>query len=152
MKIDNTVKRETRYVALCALGLSVIMELVFIIIGKWSYKVLLGNILGAGVAVLNFFLMGLTVQEAVTLSEKEARDKMKLSMTLRSFLLMATAVVGLLVPCFDPAATIIPLFFVRIAIAVRPVFIKEKDEAVIVTPDAGSQSENSDAQGDTDEK
>ena len=152
MKIDNTVKRETRYVALCALGLSVIMELVFIIIGKWSYKVLLGNILGAGVAVLNFFLMGLTVQEAVTLSEKEARDKMKLSMTLRSFLLMATAVVGLLVPCFDPVATIVPLFFVRIAIAVRPVFIKEKDEAVIVTADAGSQSENSEAQGDTDEK
>ena len=28
--------------------------------------------------VLNFFLMGLTVQNAVLLEEKEARDKMKL--------------------------------------------------------------------------
>ena len=128
MKIDQTVKRETSYIALVALALSVLMEIVFIVIGKWSYRVLLGNILGAGIAVLNFFLMGLTVQEAVTLEEKEARDKMKLSMTLRSLLLMATAVVGLLVPVFDPVATIVPLFFVRIAIALRPVFIKEKDE------------------------
>lgn len=128
MKIDSTVKRETRYIALMAIALSLLMELVFIVIGQWSYKVLLGNILGAGVAVLNFFLMGLTVQNAVLLEEKEARDKMKLSMTLRSFLLMLTAVLGVVVPVFNAPATIIPLFFVRIAVALRPLFIKDKDE------------------------
>lgn len=128
MKIDSTVKRETGYIALMAIALSLLMELVFIVIGQWSYKVLLGNILGAGVAVLNFFLMGLTVQNAVLLEEKEARDKMKLSMTLRSFLLMLTAVLGVVVPVFNAPATIIPLFFVRIAVALRPVFIKDKDE------------------------
>ena len=128
MKIDSTVKRETRYIALMAIALSLLMELVFIVIGQWSYKVLLGNILGAGVAVLNFFLMGLTVQNAVLLEEKEARDKMKLSMTLRSFLLMLTAVLGVVVQVFNAPATIIPLFFVRIAVALRPVFIKDKDE------------------------
>ena len=128
MKIDSTVKRETRYIALMAIALSLLMELVFIVIGQWSYKVLLGNILGAGVAVLNFFLMGLTVQNAILLEEKEARDKMKLSMTLRSFLLMLTAVLGVVVPVFNAPATIIPLFFVRIAVALRPLFIKDKDE------------------------
>lgn len=128
MKIDSTVKRETRYIALLVIALSILMELVFIVIGQWSYKVLLGNILGAGVAVLNFFLMGLTVQNAVLLEEKEARDKMKLSMTLRSFLLMLTAVLGVVVPVFNAPATIIPLFFVRIAVALRPLFIKDKDE------------------------
>ena len=128
MKIDSTVKRETRYIALMAIALSLLMELVFIVIGQWSYKVLLGNILGAGVAVLNFFLMGLTVQNAVLLEEKEARDKMKLSMTLRSFLLMLTAVLGVVVPVFNAPATIIPLFFVRIAVALRPLLIKDKDE------------------------
>ena len=137
MKIDNTVKHETRYIALCALGLSVIMELVFILIGKWYYTVILGNLLGAGIAVLNFFLMGLTVQEAVTLSEKEAKEKMKLSMTLRSFLLMATAIIGLLVPCFNAVTTIVPLFFVRIAIAFRPLFIKEETSPAAVTTDSG---------------
>ena len=137
MKIDNTVKHETRYIALCALGLSVIMELVFILIGKWDYTVILGNLLGAGIAVLNFFLMGLTVQEAVTLSEKEAKEKMKLSMTLRSFLLMATAIIGLLVPCFNAVTTIVPLFFVRIAIAIRPLFVKEETSPAAVTTDSG---------------
>ncbi len=152
MKIDNTVKHETRYIALCALGLSVIMELVFILIGKWDYTVILGNLLGAGIAVLNFFLMGLTVQEAVTLSEKEAKDKMKLSMTLRSFLLMATAVAGLLVPCFNAVAAIVPLFFVRIAIALRPVFFKDEDakmSGAAVVSDA--QAEDSDDSDDADD-
>lgn len=53
---------------------------------------------------------------------------MKLSMTLRSFLLMLTAVLGVVVPVFNAPATIIPLFFVRIAVALRPLFIKDKDE------------------------
>lgn len=126
MKVDPTVKRETAYVAISSVVMSVVMELVFIIIGKWDYRVLLGNLLGAGIAVLNFFLMGLTVQTAVKLEEKTARDKMKLSMTLRSMLLMLTAVLGILMPCFNAAATIIPLFFVRIAVALRPVVIRDK--------------------------
>lgn len=152
MKIDNTVKHETRYIALCALGLSVIMELVFILIGKWDYTVILGNLLGAGIAVLNFFLMGLTVQEAVTLSEKEAKDKMKLSMTLRSFLLMATAVAGLLVPCFNAVAAIVPLFFVRIAIALRPVFFKDEDDKTSgAAAVSDAQAEDSDDSDDADD-
>ena len=127
MKIDQTVKHETSYIAVAALILSALMEVVFLVIGQWSYKVLLGNILGAGIAVLNFFLMGLTVQDAVTLDEKQAREKMKLSMTLRSMLLMLTAVLGIVVPFLNAPATIIPLFFVRIAVAFRPIFIKEKN-------------------------
>lgn len=129
MRVDPTVRRETAYVAISSVVLSVIMELVFVIIGMWDYTVLLGNLLGAFIAVLNFFLMGLTVQSAVLLDEKQARDKMKLSMTLRSMLLMITSVVGLVAPCFHPAATIIPLFFVRIAVAVRPIFIKDENNS-----------------------
>ena len=127
MKIDQTVKHETSYIAAVALILSALMEIVFLVIGQWSYKVLFGNILGAGIAVLNFFLMGLTVQDAVTLDEKQAREKMKLSMTLRSILLMLTAVLGIVVPFLNAPATIIPLFFVRIAVAFRPILIKEKN-------------------------
>lgn len=126
MKIDSTVSRETKYISCIVLLLSVIMEAVFLIIGMWDYKVLLGNLLGGSVAVLNFFLMGLTVQSAVVLEEKEAKDKMKLSMTLRNLLLMLTAVLGIVVPIFNAASTIIPLFFVRIAVSLRPFFLKEQ--------------------------
>ncbi len=126
MKVDQTVKRETKYIAFVALLLSVVMEIVFVLFGRWDYTVLLGNLLGASVAVLNFFLMGLTVQGAVELEEKEAKERMKLSMTLRNLMLMAAAVLGLLLPCFNAVAAIIPLFFVRIAVALRPIFIKDE--------------------------
>ena len=63
MKIDKAVKRETAYIAVLVVLLSIIMELVFFFIGKWNFSVLWGNMLGGGVAVLNFFLMALTVQK-----------------------------------------------------------------------------------------
>lgn len=119
-KVDSTVRRETLYIASWAVILSVIMQAVFLIIGKWDYAVLLGNLLGGGLAVLNFFLLGITVQNAVTKEEKDAKNTMKLSQGLRSLLLLIIAVVGVALPCFNIWTTIIPLFFPRIAIAVRP--------------------------------
>ena len=57
-KIDPTVKKETLYIALFTLAASVLMEIVFLIVGYWSYRVILGNLLGFTAGVLNFFLMG----------------------------------------------------------------------------------------------
>ena len=56
-KIDATVLRETRYIAVVTLILSVLMESVFLILGKWDVSVLLGNIWGALGAICNFLLM-----------------------------------------------------------------------------------------------
>ena len=63
-KVDSTIIKETIFVASVTLVLSALMQSVFLIIGKWDYDVLLGNLLGGVAAVLNFFLMGLTVQWA----------------------------------------------------------------------------------------
>ncbi|MBR5513854.1 MAG: ATP synthase subunit I [Ruminococcus sp.] len=119
-KIDDTVVRETRYIAGVVIILSVIMEAVFLIIGMWSYKVLLGNILGGTVAVVNFLLMGITVQKAVQKDEKDAATLMKLSQTLRNMMLLIAAVLAIALPFINPVAAIIPLFFPRIAIALIP--------------------------------
>ena len=123
-KIDATVLRETVYISGFVLILSVLMEAVFLLVGHWNYTVLLGNLLAAAAACGNFFLMGLTVQKAVDKDEKDAAAAMKLSQTLRSFLLFAVAALGALAPCFHLLATLIPLFFPRIAIACRPLFHK----------------------------
>ena len=64
-KIDRTVLRETAYIALCVTAMTAVVCLVFLLIGKWSTSVLLGGLLGTAVSVLNFFLMGVTVQSAV---------------------------------------------------------------------------------------
>ncbi len=117
-KIDDTVVRETRYIAGVAIILSVVMEAVFLIIGMWSYKVLLGNIFGGTVAVVNFLLMGITVQKAVQKDEKDAAALMKLSQTLRNLMLLIAAALAL--AFINPIAAIIPLFFPRIAIFLIP--------------------------------
>lgn len=119
-KIDETVMRETRYIAGVTIILSVIMEAVFLIIGKWDYTVLLGNIFGGAVAVVNFLLMGITVQKAVLKDEKEAATLMKLSQTLRNMMLLITCVVAIAVPFMNGVAAVIPLFFPRIAISLIP--------------------------------
>ena len=121
-KIDPTVKKETLYIALFTLAASVVMEIVFLIVGYWSYRVILGNLLGFAAGVLNFFLMGYTVQEAVLLDEKGASKKIKLSQSLRLLMVAAFAIAGCVFKCFNPVAVLVPLFFPRIAVTLRPVF------------------------------
>lgn len=125
-KIDPTVKKETIYIAVFELIFSMLMQAVFLIIGKWNYTVLLGNLLGAFAAVLNFFLMGLGVQKSVNLEQKEASDRIKLSQRLRLLMLVVFAAVGVCLKCFSSVAAIIPLLFPRISIALRPLFNKNK--------------------------
>ncbi len=126
-KIDQTVLETTRYIGLCTLILSALMQAVFLVLGRWNITVLLGNALGGGVAVLNFFLMGLTVQKAVVLEEKEAKSAMKVSQLYRNLMLIVTAVVGIAVSIFNSIAVIVPLFFPRIAISLSGI-LKGKEE------------------------
>ena len=86
---------------------------------------LCGNLLGFFAAVGNFLLMGITVQNALGKDEKEAANLMKFSQRGRLFLLFAVALVAYLIPVFDIIATVIPLIFPRIAVALRPLIIKE---------------------------
>ena len=121
MKIDPTVKQETGFIAAGTLILSVLMQAVFLLIGRWDYTVLTGNLLGCTAAVLNFFLMGLTIQSAIQLGEQDARNKMKASQSLRTLMLLLAAIIGAALPCFDLFAVLIPLFFPRITIMVKGV-------------------------------
>ena len=120
-KIDPTVKKETKYIAYWVFLLSVIMQAVFIVIGKWNYTVLLGNLLTAVAGVLNFFFMGITVQKALTKDEKAAKSTMRVSQLYRMLFLVVVVVVGVYAPCFDMWAVLIPLFFTRIAVGFRPI-------------------------------
>ena len=125
-KIDATVRKETLFIAAFTLIFSAVMELVFLLIGYWSYKVALGNLLGFTAAVLNFFLMGYTVQQAVLLDEEGAKKKIRLSQSLRMLMLVGFAAAGCIFKCFNPIAVLLPLLFPRIAILFRSLF-KQND-------------------------
>ena len=124
-KVDSTIIKETVYILAFTLIFSVLMQAVFLIIGKWNYTILLGNLLGSLAAVGNFFLMGLSVQSALGKDEKDAKSTMKVSQMLRTLLLFIVAVVGHVAPCFNLLAVVIPYIFPRIAIALRPLFEKK---------------------------
>ena len=125
-KVDATVLQETKYVSVWVLILSVLMQSVFLVIRKWDYTVLLGNLLSGAISVLNFFLMGLTVQSALGKDEKEVKNAVKLSQTYRSLMMFAMLAVGVLVPVFNTLAVVIPVVFPRISFIFRPMFDKKQ--------------------------
>lgn len=131
-KIDPTVKKETGYIALWVLIFSVFMQAVFLVIGKWNITVLFGNLLGGFTAVLNFFLLGITVQNAVRKDEKESKTLLKTSQIYRNLMVFVLAGLGVYfsrfssVIIFNTWAVIIPLFFPRIAFSIRPLLSKKQ--------------------------
>lgn len=139
MKIDVTVKRETRFVACGVIALSLLMQAVFLLIGKWSLAVLWGNLYSAVIATLNFFLMGVTVQKALADDPDAAQKRMKASQSYRLFgmaVLLAVAVYfGVEFGTFNVVALIVPQFFVRITVFVRGLMLSRGKGAQAPDPD-----------------
>ena len=131
MKPDSAVRRETARVAAGVFALVVVMLIVYVIVGKFSVPVLLGGIYTGLLTVINFFIMGLTVQGVTNrAAEKERteqelqdltiemKNRMKLSYNVRMIALFALLVLGIAVFKFDPLATILPVVFPTIVIRV----------------------------------
>lgn len=128
-KIDKVILKETKYIALWVIIFSAITEAIFLVIGKWDIGVLLGNLVSGSVAVLNFFLMGVAVQKALAKDAKDAKTAMRASSMIRMFAIFV--VIGLCLVLkinerhiFSAWTLIIPLFFPRIAVTLRPLFDK----------------------------
>jgi hypothetical protein len=128
--MDPAVKKETGYIAVWVVLLSLIMEAVFLIIRKWDLSVLFGNIGGAAIAIGNFFLLALiatrTMEKALAKGKpEEAAAKVKSLATVR--LLGCALLCVLLIAVFKTNlyATVIPLLFPRIGIMFWPKFNKK---------------------------
>ncbi len=124
-KVDPTVLKETRFIVVVTLILSVLMQSVFLIVGEWDFTVLLGNLWGAALAVGNFFLMGLTVQKCLTMSSEDAKKKMKISQQLRMLMLLVVCMIGAALPFMDTIAVLVPQLFPRIGVMIRGLMLKD---------------------------
>lgn len=117
--IQPAVKKETKNVALYTGSGVVLMWIVFFVLHLFmpekvlfDYTVFLGGIGGGLIAVLNFFLLGLTVQKvASTEDEENARKFMKTSYSQRMMLQAVWMVVAIAAPCFQFVAGLVPLLF-----------------------------------------
>ena len=127
------IKKETKRVGIFTFSGVVIIWIVFLILHAcmpekvpFDYTVILGGFLGGLIAVLNFFLMGVTVQKVASeANEDNARLRMKASYSRRTLLQMAWVVVAIAAPCFQFAAGILPLLFPSFGIKLMGLIHKE---------------------------
>ncbi len=128
MKIDGTVKKETAYVAIAEAVLIAVMLAVYLIISKFTLNVLFAALTSGAVAVLNFFVMGLTVQKAVTVDDDSDRRKLiRASQLVRLLVMGVVVIVCAVFPKFDIFALFIPLFFPRLFAQARGIYGAVKD-------------------------
>ncbi len=128
-KIDSTIIKETKYIAIIVMIFSMLMQSVVLILGVWNITFIFGNILGFLAAVGNFFLMGITVQKALSKGEEDAKKLIKVSQSLRLLMLLVVAVIAYLLDnVFNIFSVIIPYLFPRIAVMLRPIFEKRGEK------------------------
>ncbi len=115
MKIQKAILRETWHIAVGVAAGAVLMCLIFAAVGRFDIAVLLGALYSAFFAVLNFFLMGITVQKALERESGQARF-VQSSYILRMFLCIAAILIGIRVLHLNLIATLIPFLLPKIVI------------------------------------
>ena len=130
-KPQETVLRETKRIAVGVFSMLAIMLIVYAAMGCFSLAVVLGGLIGALYAVLNFLLLGMTVQKVADMREENeelARMQMKSSYNMRMVIMILLIVVAFALPFVDGLACMIPMLFPRLTIFVLQLTGKIKDE------------------------
>lgn len=135
MTIQPAVKKETTNIAVYTAVGGVLMFIVFFIINKidselvpFDLTVILGGLCGMGVAVLNFFLMAITVQSVASAEDEDkAKSIMKASYTRRMGLQLLWIVIALVAPVFNWIAGLLPLLFPSAGIKIKGIIGQRKN-------------------------
>mgnify|MGYP002619913989 CR=1 FL=1 len=122
MKLQPESKKELLRIA-CGVSLcTAVMWVVFAalhLVGwvRFDSTVILGSILGAAVAIANFAGICFVVQKIIDEpDEKRRKAKLQLSHNARMLLQAVWVIVAIAAPCFQPFASVLPLFFPRVTI------------------------------------
>lgn len=125
--MSKALKKEAITMTVGMVVLCAIMLAVFAVLGYYDSRALLGALLGGTYAVINFILLGITVQLSTKKkSAKAAQSFMGASYTLRLVLTAAVVIIGIKVDIFNYVAVFIPLFFPRIVIFFSNILRKEE--------------------------
>ena len=136
MKLNREIRRELYYVGAGLLIGTGLICLVYALLGRFDYTVVLGALLGSAVALLNLAMLGGAVQGLGDYKEQEkaaAQKKLQASYSLRMLLMALTVVLGFALPCFDGIAALVPfllpqpILFVRKTLLSRPKAAQPKE-------------------------
>lgn len=108
--------------------LGVVMDIVFLLIGRFDTTVLWGTLLGVACASLNFCFLAYAVAKSLG-KGKSAVGYMGGSYILRLFFIGAVVVFAIKSTYFNYIATAIPLLFPRVIITVIQGIMKSKNKS-----------------------
>lgn len=134
MKNKNLPLFEAALILLGEIIVSLIVCGVYLILDKFSYKVITGAALGSVVTVANFLVLAITTGRAFDRAveargtremteeeadafaleqQKEINNAVKLSFIIRNIVMLATLVVAFILDVFSVIATLVPLLMLK---------------------------------------
>ncbi len=131
-RLSDEIKREISYITAWIVILSAVMQGVILIlhffgVAKWNYTCALGNLLGAVFSVLNYVILGFTVENAVNKEEKKAQASIRVSRMLRNLMIAVIVIIGIYAPVFNVWTVALPFFFPKIGIVLRSKFMEKQN-------------------------
>ncbi|MEG2038864.1 MAG: ATP synthase subunit I [Oscillospiraceae bacterium] len=125
--MSEVLKKEAITMTIGIVVLCAIMLAIFSVLGYYDSTALYGAMLGGGFAIVNFILLGITVQKVTKKSSpKSAQSFQSASYALRLILTAAVVIIGIKVDIFNYLTVFIPLFFPRIVIFFSNILRKEE--------------------------
>lgn len=127
-KPQQSIVKETKRIAVGTVIMLVVMLAVYAVLGKFTVGVLLGGLLGSVYAIFNFFMLGMTLQKAASMTDQQmAHMKVRSSYSTRMIGMLILAVVAFALPFVEGIPCLIALLFPRATIFVLQVTGQVKD-------------------------
>lgn len=127
-KPQQSIVKETKRIAVGTVIMLVVMLAVYAVLGKFTVGVLLGGLLGSAYAIFNFFMLGMTLQKAASMTDQQmAHMKVRSSYSTRMIGMLILAVVAFALPVVEGIPCLIALLFPRATIFALQVTGQIKD-------------------------
>ena len=127
-KPQQSIVKETKRIGVGTVIMLVVMLAVYAVLGKFTVGVLLGGLLGSAYAIFNFFILGMTLQKAASMTDQQmAHMKVRSSYSTRMIGMLILAVVAFALPFVEGIPCLIALLFPRATIFVLQVTGQIKD-------------------------
>ena len=125
MKLQKEVRNEVIHIAIGVTVLCVLLNVGFLVFGQWDFTVLWGSLFGSVWAVLNFVLLGITVQKAAACTDPaRAKNIVQFSYSVRMLVSGLVLIAGVALPCFHWLAVVATALFQRITIFIMQIIKK----------------------------
>lgn len=118
MYLQPATRREIKRISTGVLLGSALMVAVFAVLGRFTWPVLWGALLGDAVAIGNFVFLGISVQKAAAAEALRGRQIMQFTYSLRMLIVVAALALSMAVKVFYWLTVLIPLLLPRITILV----------------------------------